>query len=153
MLGIYVLLSIISSAKKSMCRNEKGLPTCALILWLEDLRFQEIMWFTWGHTVAMTGQKPACVPHCKPIAKMFSLLYWSKYHSQSPTLSIWLSLERRRGVRKKRGRLKVCFFLDFLTLIWHWWDWQSFFQSNHRHLTLTKTQVFLFFLTNNPGFW
>lgn len=31
-LGVYVLLSIMSSAKKSMCRDEMGLPTCALIL-------------------------------------------------------------------------------------------------------------------------
>lgn len=140
-LGVYVLQSIMFSAKKSMCRDEMDLPTCALILWLGDLRFQEITWFTWGHTVAGTGQKPVC--HTANLQqKWFSLLHRSRCHSWPPTLSILLKLERRRGLGGTRRQLKVSFFLNFLTLIWHCWDWQSFFQSNYRHLKLTKTQVF-----------
>lgn len=104
---------------ESLSRNEGVLLPGPSFCSQGDLRLQEVMRFTWGHTVTVRGQKSAC--HTTNLQQeRFSLLPLCRYHSCSPTLSIWLGLERRRGLRKEKGGWKILFpwfsYID-LTLI------------------------------------
>lgn len=87
-----------------------------------DLRFQEVMWFTWSDRVTPRGQKPASVPHHKPIAKMVSspgLIYITILVSHLVYLTMAGKEKETKGKKKKKeGGERFFFPLVFF----YWFD-------------------------------